>query len=158
MDTPNEVPADKSSATDEPKRLLDLSMFDTKAASEAGIVVELDELPLDDAGKPYSITILGMDAEKIVEKDQKTLDRYIKLIRKNRDPGDTKAGEQENIDKLAEATIAWHLPPVDGAPLPTPTKPIALKLYSDPRFRWIVRKLTKRQGDESGFFVKSSTS
>lgn len=137
---------------------IDLNMFDTKAASEAGIVVELDELPLDDEGKPYYITILGVDAGKVVEKDRKQLNRILTAIRKNRDVGDAEVGEKDNVDKLAAATIAWHLPPVDGATLPAPTEPVARKLYGDPRFRWIVRKLTKIQSDESRFFVKSSTS
>lgn len=142
-----------------PKRLVTLSMFDTKAASEAGIMVELDEIGLDDEGKPYFITILGMDAGKVVDKDRKQTNRIIAAIRKNRDAGDAESGEKDNIDKLAAATIAWHLPPVEeGEPEPVANELNARKLYSDPRFRWIVRKLTKKQSDDSDFFVKSSTS
>lgn len=142
----------------EPRRLIDLNQFDTKAASEAGIVVELDEIGLDDDGKPYFIRIMGVDAPKVVEKDRKQLNRVLTAIRKNRDAGDAEVGEKDNIDKLAAGTLEWHLPPVDGEVLPPPTEHVARKLYSDPRFRWIPRKLTKAQNDESGFFVKSSTS
>lgn len=140
----------------------DLNTLDTKAASEAGIVVELEhpfnpETPFeDDEGVAYSITILGSDAGKVRAKGRKQLDRYISLIRKNKDPGDAEAGEQDNIDKLATATIAWHLPALDGEVLPEPTEHIARKLYSDPRFPWIVEQLTKAIGDRARFFKKSS--
>lgn len=142
-----------------PKRLVTLSMFDTKAQSEAGIVVELDEIGVDDEGKPYFITILGMDAEKVVDKNRKQLNRVLTAIRKNKDAGDAEAGEKDNIDKLAASTIAWHLPPIEeGEPEPVVSEHNARKIYNDPRFPWIVRKLTKAQNDESGFFVKRSTS
>jgi hypothetical protein len=142
-----------------PKRLITLSMFDTKAASEAGLTVDLDEIGLDDAGKPYFITILGMDAGKVVDKDRKQLNRVLTAIRKNKDAGDAEVGEKDNIEKLAASTIAWHLPPIEeGEPEPEMSEQNARRLYSDPRFRWIVRKLTKKQNDESDFFVKSSTS
>jgi hypothetical protein len=142
-----------------PKRLVALSMFDTKAASEAGIVVELDEIGLDDDDKPYFWTVLGMDAGKVVDKDRKQLTRVLTAIRKNKDLGDAEVGEKDNIDKLAASTIAWHLPPIE----PNESEPVvseqnAKRILGDPRFRWIVRKLTKAQNDESGFFVKSSTS
>lgn len=142
-----------------PKRLVTLSMFDTKAASEAGIVVELDEIGVDDDGNPYFWTILGMDAGKVVDKDRKQLNRVLTAIRKNKDAGDAEVGEKDNIDKLAASTIAWHLPPIEeGEPEPVVSEQAAKKILSDPRFRWIVRKLTKKQNDESDFFVKSSTS
>lgn len=142
-----------------PKRLISLSMFDTKAASEAGIVVVLDEIGLDDDDKPYFWTILGMDAGKVVDKDRKQLNRVLTAIRKNKDAGDAEVGEKDNIDKLAASTIAWHLPPIEpNEPEPVVGEQAAKKILSDPRFRWIVRKLTKAQNDESGFFVKSSTS
>lgn len=142
----------------------DLSSLDTKAAAERGIVVDLEhpftpEKPfVDDAGVPYSITILGGDAGKVRAKGRKQLDRYISLIRKNKDPGDSETSEQDNIDRLATATIAWHLPPLDGAELPDPTEHLARKLYSDSRFPWIVEQLTKAINDRARFFVKSSTS
>lgn len=141
------------------KRPLTLSMFDTKAASEAGIVVELDEIGLDGEGKPYFWTILGMDAGKVVHKDRKQLSRLLTAIRKNKDAGDAEVSEKDNIDKLAASTIAWHLPPIEeNEAEPVVSEQAAAKILSDPRFRWIVRKLTKAQSDESGFFVKSSTS
>jgi hypothetical protein len=145
--------------TQKPKRLVTLSMFDTKAASEAGIVVELEEIGLDDDGKPYFWTILGMDAGKVVDKDRKNLSRYLTALRKNKDAGNAEVSEKENIDKLAASTIAWHLPPIEpNDPEPVVSEQNARKILSDPRFRWIVRKLTKAQSDDSDFFVKSSTS
>lgn len=142
----------------------DLNALDTKAASEQGIVVELEHpftptVPfVDDDGKPYFIRILGGDAAKVRAKSRKQLDRYIALIRKNRDPGDAETGEQDNIDRLAAATLEWHLPPLDGEPVPAPSEAIARKLYSDPRFPWIMEQLTKKINDRASFFVKSSTS
>lgn len=153
------MPEEIAGAPTKPKRLVTLSMFDTKAASEAGIVVELDEIGPDDEGKPYFWTILGMDAGKVVDKDRKQLNRVLTAIRRNKDAGDAEVGERDNIDKLALATIAWHLPPIDeGEGEPVVSEQAARKILSDPRFRWIVRKLTKKQNEDFDFFVKSSTS
>ncbi len=142
-------PQEQSNATptkDGPKRL-DLNQFDL----HPGPIEVVD-------GKPYFIRILGADASAVVERDRKNLNRRLSLIRKNRDPGDVEKSEQENIDKLAATTLEWHLPPVDGATLPAPTEQLARKLYADPRFRWLLRKLVRAQDDESGFFSKRSTS
>ena len=142
----------------------DLNTLDTKTAAEEGIVVELEnpfhpETPFtDDDGVPYSITILGSDALKVRSKERKQLDRILTAIRKNRSPGDAEVGEQDNIDKLSSATLAWHLPTLDGETFPPPTEHIARKLYSDPRFPWIVEQLTKAIGDRARFFKKSSNS
>ena len=142
----------------------DLSTLDTKAPAEQGLVVELEnpfepEKPfVDDDGVPYSITILGADAGKVRAAEKKQLNRILTAIRKNKD-ADAEAGEQDNIEKLAAATLAWHLPSVDGEVLPNPpTERAARKLYSDPRFPWIVEQLTKRIGDRARFFKKSSSS
>lgn len=150
-------------ATATPTKGIDLAAFDTKSAAERGIKVELESpftnLPfVDDEGKPYFIRILGSDADKVREKSRKQLDKYIELIRKNQNPGDSLAGEADNIDKLAIATIEWHLPPLDGQPMPTASVSAARKLYSDPRFPWIVEQLTKAINDRTRFFGPSSTS
>jgi hypothetical protein len=141
----------------------DLSTLDTKTAAENGIVVELEnpfepEKPfVDDDGVPYSITILGSDAGKVRNKSRKQLSRFLTAMRKNKD-ADAEEGEQENIDRLATATLEWHLPALDGETLPAPTEHSARKLYSDPRFPWIVEQLTKAIGDRARFFKKSSSS
>ena len=139
----------------------DLNTLDTKAAAEAGIVVQLEHpfdpaLPFtDDAGTPYSITIMGGDAGKVRAKARKQLDRYLTLIRKNQDPGDAEASEVDHIDRLAAATIAWHLPDLDGKPVPALSEVTARTLYADPRFPWIVEQLTKAIGDRTRFFKRS---
>lgn len=142
---------------------IDLGAFDTKSAAERGIKVELENpftnLPfLDDEKKPYFIRILGGDADKVREKSRKQLDKYIELIRKNQSPGDSLAGEADNIDKLSIATIEWYLPPLDGQPMPPASVSAARKLYSDPRFPWIVEQVTKAINDRTRFFSQSSSS
>ena len=143
---------------------LDLSTLDTKTPAEQGIVVELEHpfdpsLPfVDDDGVPYSWTIMGSDAGKVRAKARKQLDRYIQLIRKNRDPGDAEAGEADNIDRLAAATLGWHLPPIDGKLAPEVNENNARKILSDPRFPWIAEQLTKAMGDRTRFFKPNSTS
>lgn len=140
---------------------MDLSSLDSKAPAEGGMVVELEhpftpEVPFtDDDGVPFSITILGSDAGKVRAKEKKQLNRVLMAIRRNKD-ADSEAGEQDNIDRLASATIAWHLPPLDGETLAPPTEHTARKLYGDPRFPWIAEQLTKAIGDRSRFFKKNS--
>lgn len=136
-----------------------LDQFDTKALSEAGIVIELDELPTDPAGQPYFIEILGMDADATVDEDRRRLDKKVRKIRKNQDLGDTKEEEQALIEKLAKITTRWHLPPLTKGEAELPcTKENARRLYSDVRFRWILRKVSKEQQNEARFFANSSTS
>lgn len=143
--------------------MLDFNTLDTKSAAERGLVVELEDprnesAPfVDDDGKPFSITILGGDAGKIREKTRKQLDSYLTKARKNKE-ADSRAAEAEHIDKLAAATIAWHLPTLDGETLPAPNEHVARKLYSDPRFPWIVEQLTRAMNDRGRFFSTSSTS
>lgn len=144
---------------DEPKRLVTLSMFDSKAKSEAGLYVELEELGPDDDGKPYFIRIMGMDAAPVVKKNRRNTDKLLTAIRSGREAADTAESERKNIETLAASTLEWHLPPVEvGEDEPTLNEHNARRLYSDERFRWIVRKLTKKQNDESSFFVASSPS
>jgi hypothetical protein len=143
--------------------MLDLNTLDTKAPAEAGIVVELENpfepsKPfVDDEGIPYSITILGSDAGKVRAKAKKQLNHFLRDLRRNKD-ADADEGEQELTDKLAAATLAWHLPTLDGEVMPPPTEHIARKLYADPRFPWIAEQLTKAMVDRSRFFKKSSSS
>lgn len=143
---------------------LDLSTLDTKAAAEQGIVVELEHpfnptAPfVDDEGNPYYIKILGSDAGKVREKSRKQVDRILSLLHKGRAPGDSETGERDNVDRLAAATIEWNLPALDGQPMPPASEHAARKLYSDPRFPWIVEQLTKAINDRARFFSKSSTS
>lgn len=146
------------------KATFDLSALDTKTAAEKGLVVELEH-PLDpsvpfvdDTGVPYSWTILGADAGKVRDKAAKQFDRYFELLRKNKNPGGYAAGEKDNIDRLAAATITYHLPTIDGQPAPEPNEHNARKILSDPRFPWIAEQLTKAIGDRARFFAKNSTS
>lgn len=154
---------DSHTEENEMKKGFDLSSRDTKLAAEQGVVVELEDpfdsgTPLlDDEGKPYTITILGSDAGPVRLKARKQLDQYLEAVRKNKNPGDAEKNEKELVDRLAAATIAWHMPPLDGAQLPEPTEHIARKLYSDPRFPWIVEQLAKAMGDRARFFKTSST-
>lgn len=142
----------------------DLNELDTKAPAERGTVVELDHPDatkkwLDDDGNRWTIKILGADAGKVRGRAQKQLDSYIALIRKGKDPGFSADNEKDNTDRLAAATIAWHLPPLDGVAFPDPpTEEAAKKFYSDPRFPWIVEQLTKAINDRSRFFTTNSSS
>lgn len=142
----------------------DLNELDTKAPAERGIVVELEhpKTPLvpwvDDQGVPYSITILGGDAGKVRAVARKQLDKQITLLRKKGEMGDAESGEQDIVERLAKATIAWHLPPLDGQTLPAPDERLARKLYNDPRFPWIVEQLQRALNDRSRLFTTPSTS
>lgn len=157
-------------ATDTPKRLITLDQFDSKAASESGIMIELDEIGLDEEGKPYFITVMGDDAAAVVDDDRKRTNKRNAHIRKTRKIiEDAEENEAGLIDKLAKATRTWHLPPLKACSWFTPpdgveaSEPLcsernARNLYGDSRFRWILRKVAAGQGDESGFFVKRSPS
>lgn len=139
----------------------DFSALDTKTAAEQGTVVELegpDEKPLLDAeGKPYWIRLMGGDAPKIRAKHRKSLDRTFEKIRKGKSPGGVEESERDTIERLAAATLEWHVPTLDGVALEC-NEANARKLYSDARFPWLVEQLQKRMDDRAGFFAQSSTS
>lgn len=141
----------------------DLATRDTKAAAESGIVVHLkdpatDEPMFGDGEEPVTITILGSDAAKIRAKSHHSLDQAFAKLKKK---GDSTEGRSEEIERetvklLAAATIAWTGFVVDGSPMEC-NEPNARKLYSDPRFPWIVEQLRKVMDDRAAFFQKGSS-
>jgi hypothetical protein len=143
-----------------------LSQYDTKSPAERGLVVEFsdprdpDKQVVDEKGRPLTITILGGDSQKVRAKARQSLDKAFEKIRKNKDPGGAKESEQEQIERLVAATIAWSDNWVidDGEP-PLPCTPEnAQRLYSDARFPWIVETLQKKIDDRAAFFVARANS
>lgn len=144
-----------------------LASLDVKAAAERGLVVEFrnpadpTQIVKDETGKPLTITILGHDAEKIKERDRKTLDKiYERVAKGTPQQSASKKSEQESIDRLAAATVAWSDNWVleDGQPALVCTEANAKKLYGDPRFPWIAEQLLAKIDDRTAFFTQGSDS
>lgn len=141
----------------------DLGIPDTKAAAERGIDVPITDpanpgQPLNNAvGEPLVITILGGDAEKVRNRDRKTLDRVLENIRKRKDQGGAKETEQEQIDRLAAATVAWTFKTPDGVAVPC-TEPNAKAIYGDPRYPYLIEQLQQKIDDRAALFQTRSDS
>ena len=141
--------------------MIDLASLDTKTPAEAGVVVQLDNpftgepLTLDD-GSPCTITVLGQDSAKMRAYTRQVTDRNIERLRKGRDAMKSEAAEADRIGGLATVTTAWNLFPLDGQTLDC-TERNAKKLYSDPRFPWIVEQLEKAVMDRARFFPRASS-
>lgn len=142
---------------------IDFSALDTKSAAEAGAVVELDdprngEPLLDDEGKPYYIEILGLDSAKLRAAARKISAKVVTNIRKGRDTEyDPEAAEAERATLYAAATKSWYLPPLDGEVLECNERN-AKRLYTDPRFPWVVEKIDREIANRQRFFKKASQS
>jgi hypothetical protein len=139
---------------------MDLSQLDARAASEAGTVVELEHpvtgQPLTDDEGVITIRILGDDSAKVRAIVRRNYDARMERIQRNRNLDLTLATtEAEVARKLAAATIAWRGIVLDGVALEC-NEHNAYKLYSDPRFPWLVEQLTKASGDRSRFFRNGS--
>lgn len=142
----------------------EISTRDSKAAAERGIVVqwedpETKEGIADEAGNAVSFTLLGGDADKVVAKSDKNLNKFFEGMSKGR-KNDRRAQESrdELIGRLAIATIAWTDNwTLDGVVLEC-NEYNARKVYGDPRFRWLLDQMQAVIDDRARFFVKSSTS
>ena len=142
----------------------EISTRDSKAAAERGIVVpwedpETKEGIVDEEGRAVSFTLLGGDADKVVAKTDKNLNKFFEGLSKGR-KNDRRAQEsrEELIGRLSVATIAWTANwTFDGQVLEC-SEFNARKVYSDPRFRWLLDQMQTVVDDRARFFVKSSTS
>lgn len=143
------------------KEPVDFTNLDSKAASEAGTAIVLidprnNEPLLDDDEKPYFITILGIDSAKLRGISKISIDRRMNSIRKGNDIDyDSDVVAKEKAALYAAATTGWYLPPLDGAALEYSEKN-AKRLYSDPRFPWLLEQLDKAIADRQRFFKKAS--
>lgn len=141
----------------------DLGIPDTKAAAERGIVVPImdparpGEQLKNAVGEPLSITILGSDAEKVKERDRKTLDKVFENVRKKKDQGGAKESEQEQINRLAAATVAWTFKTPDGKPVEC-SEQNARAIYGDPRYPYLIEQLQQKIDDRAAFFATASDS
>jgi hypothetical protein len=144
---------------------MSLAQYDTKTAAERGMIVDFPDPRDPDKlveinGKPVTITILGADAAKVRAVGRKTLDKVIEKIRKNKDVGGAKETEQDQIERLAAATVVWSDNWIidDGEPPLVCSEAAARALYSDPRFPWIVERLQKKLDDRTGFLYEKANS
>jgi hypothetical protein len=141
----------------------DLGIPDTKAAAERGIEVPIMD-PANPAeqlknavGEPLSITILGGDSEKVRRRDRQSLNRVIENIRKKKDQGGAEETEQEQVARLATATLAWTFKTPDGKPVDC-TEQNAKAIYGDPRYPYLVEQLQQQIDNRAALFQTRSDS
>lgn len=144
-------------------KAVDLADLDVQTPADAGTVVELEHPAtgdpiLDEAGVPWTITVLGDDAGVVRALDRKHQDRRAEKMRKGKDWAlDAASLDAERTDRLVAATIAWHGITLNGETLDCNAKNVA-KIYGDKRFAWVGEQLTRAMVDRTRFFVISSTS
>jgi hypothetical protein len=137
---------------------MDLSNLDTLSTAEAGTDVELEhpvtgEPIKDDDGKPWVISIRGSDSKTVRAIAKKQQNRFTERLRKRGQFGDADTAESEAVEKLVAATIGWRGLVMDGKPYEFSPEN-AHKLYSDPRFPWIVEQVQAAMVDRKRFFSK----
>jgi hypothetical protein len=142
---------------------MDFSTLDSKAAAEEGAVIELQDWRkdgplLDDDGKPYWIEVLGMDSEKLRKVSKSITGKRITDIRRGKGAEyDAEAEDAERARLYAAATKSWYIPTFDGQALECNEKN-ARRLYSDPRFPWLVEQIDREIANRQRFFKKASPS
>lgn len=140
----------------------EISSRDSKAAAERGIIVqwedpETKEGVFDEEGQPVTFTLVGGDAARVQAKTDKNLNKFFTRISKGQ-KNEAKETREELVDRLAAATTAWSSNwTYDGAVLEC-SEANARRVYSDPRFRWLLEQMQGVVDDRSRFFTKSSTS
>lgn len=142
----------------------EISTRDSKAAAERGIVVpwidpQTKEVCVDENGVVVSCTLLGGDAAKVVEKSEKDINQYFDRLSKGQKKNDRATENRATtITRLAAATVSWTDNwTYEGEVLPC-NEQNARKVYSDPRFRWLLDQLAVVIDDRARFFGESSTS
>lgn len=143
----------------------DFSKLDSKAASEAGTVIDIispasgDPLIDDETGKPVTITILGVDSPKLRNIARKLNDRRMNDARRGKNNDyDSEVAEAEQIKLLAAATIAWEGIALDSKEPLECNEKNAVRFYSDPRFPWLKEQIDRAISDRQRFFKKASPS
>lgn len=113
-------------------------------------------VPLLDGEKNQpTIVVLGGDAPAVKDATYKTLDAYYERLRKGETKGRSKQDEQDEIRRLAAATVSWMHVALDGKNLPC-TFDNAVTFYT--RFFWVAEQLLKVVNDRAAFFTVGSPS
>ncbi len=140
---------------------MDLSTLDTLNPAESGTSVEIEnpftgEPITDDSGKRWTISVRGEDSATVRAVVKKQQNKFTERLRKRGQFGDADSVQQEQIERLEAATIGWeNAPNLDGNPFGY-SQENARKLYSDPRFSWVVEQVSQAMADRKRFFVKGS--
>lgn len=135
---------------------MDLSNFDSVKASDEGAVMEVMDptkgVPLTfmvgEEKKPVTITLLGMDSQKVRDKRNFEINKRLKVTARNRNTTTAEQNEEEGTSLLAFCTVAWSGMVLDGKPLEC-TKDNAALVYT--RFPWLRSQVDEFVGDRANF-------
>lgn len=97
-----------------------LDDFDTASAANDGAVLEVrspttGEVMYWSDGRPWTITLLGADAEKVVRIARQQADRRSQAFVRTRQPASAASVEKDSIELLVAATKGWDVPLGNGA-------------------------------------------
>lgn len=141
--------------------MLDLSNYDTAAASDEGAVMEVihpgtgDVIRDPETGEAMTLTLLGVDSTAYQQAFRKNMNRRLNAKAKGQDKMTAEQLESEAIERLVLCTKGWTHVGLDGEVLDC-TEANARLVYT--RFPWLRMQADEFIADRANFLSVSSQS
>jgi hypothetical protein len=134
--------------------MFDISKLDTLSLAEEGVTMPVvhprtREPVKDSEGKHVTVTLLGKNSDTARATFRRISDRATERAMRGMKPS-SEDRERDDAEFLTACTKAWGFSQMDGEAFPcTPSN--ALRLWSDPRFRWLRDQAMSFVMDEGNF-------
>ena len=136
-----------------------LDAFDTNAPSEEGRVMEArnpagTEILRWPDGRPYTITLYGVDSKRVVDEARKQADRRTTFMSRSRQTVSSSVVEKDNVELLVVSTKSWDIALSNGKSAKNDAKEFRAAYQ---KYRWLYDQANEFMGNR-GNFMKTKPS
>lgn len=133
---------------------MDLNKLDLQPVSDEGADMHLEhpvtgERLFNDDGDAMVIRLIGRDSKRFRAKNAQIANR--KMAKRN-NRNSVEELDSDGAELLAACTLGWSGLALNGEPLPF-SEQNALKLYTNPGYRWIREQVDTFIADRANFFM-----
>lgn len=137
---------------------LGLDAFDTTAAADEGAKMEVrrpdtGEVMYWPDGRPYTVTLVGKDGDKIEKLALQQNDRRTQGMSRTRQPTASAIIVKDDIELLVAATKEWDMQLNNGEPAPNDAKEYRAA-YT--KYKWLREQVDQFTGNRANFPLKVS--
>ncbi len=134
--------------------MFDISKLETLTRSEEGVAMKVihprsREPVLGEDGKVITITLLGKNSDAARMAMRRAADRSTERAMRGM-KSTPEERERDDAEFLAACTKSWDFTQMDGEDFPC-TNSNAVRLFSDPRFRWLREQAFSFVMDEGNY-------
>lgn len=113
---------------------------------------------VDENGDPSWIELRPLDSEPVRKHDRKVGDRRLATAQRGLQTLTSAQLDRETAERLAAATVAWHVVDLNGKFVDEPfATAAAVELYSLPGWSWLRRQVERHLSSQANFTQPRST-